>query len=133
MKTNYFLVPFLLFLSSISHAFVTESIPMGCGYSEHIFKQIPLWTQEKSQLNLSYTGKQGETGRRFLMYSDKSWVMTFEFFSQDDVEYDLSCVVQVGQSEEAYEALSSRIPELPSLRFGPSLRAEDEARLKITE
>lgn len=117
----------------ISFASVVSAVPLACGYSDFIFERIPEWTQEKAQLNFPFNGSQGETGRRFLMYSDHSWVLTFEFFSKVDPKYDVSCIVRTGLEPEAYDATTSKIESLPSMRMGPTLHAEDESRLVISE
>lgn len=125
-----YILGFLL-LTQVSYALVTDSVPVGCGYADFVFKSIPEWTQEKAQLNVPLTGQQGETGRRFLMYSDQSWILTFEFFSKEDPIYDVSCIVRTGPSEEAYDATFLHLERLPLQRLGSALRAEDEGRLKL--
>ena len=100
-------------------ALITDSLEIGCGWSDLVYEDLASRLTEKSASQFSLPAKGPESGRRLYFFSDRSWFLTFEFFNSESTSHDISCIVTHGPGETSERALNFVLDQYPSWRWGP--------------
>ncbi|MBC7742292.1 MAG: hypothetical protein H7061_08845 [Bdellovibrionaceae bacterium] len=118
MKT--FLISILLLISANSNAqsFTTNKLIMGCGLADEVYSYLNATLTEKPMMQFSLKSKGVETTRILKFYADESWFLTLEFFSNDDVADDVTCIVSKGPGKTSQAALDYVLVDYPAWHWG---------------
>ncbi len=108
----------------------------ACGRLEHINIHIDarsVGTQYRLEV---LPGIQGSTQRRLIVFSDNSWLITFDFLDEALVQDGVVCIVTAGSHRSLDTApgigLSMRVRNLPTELIGPPYdRAALERRFAL--
>ncbi len=108
------------FAATQASAPITTKLRMVCGQSDVVWKYIvSVMGEKKAIVNDGSRGRQGETIRHFLLYSDNSWVLIYDFFRRGrPSEEDQACIVASGSQETAYKSTNLLVYELPEEWMG---------------
>ncbi len=115
MKNLLFALIFLIPVVGVSadKSLITDVVQIRCGWSDSIYKDLANQLSEKSKMNFNLSSKGKETGRRLYIYSDRSWFLSFEYLSKNNVAQDISCIVAKGSGETSEDALNFILKNCP--------------------
>ncbi len=100
--------------------YITDVLEVGCGWSDLVYDNIASMIPVKAKFNMPMESKGAESGRRFFMYADLSWFVTFEFFSKVSTEKDITCIMDVGRQDTLKNSLNFNGGKVPEWKWGPS-------------
>jgi hypothetical protein len=112
-----FLFIIFVFLSSNLNA-TPHNLELGCGWSDLVYDYIKNQIKDKSKHHFPLKSQGNETGRRLFIYENADWFLTFEFFSEEDVSKDISCIVAKGTKETLESSLDYKTDVLPDWKWG---------------
>ncbi len=113
----------ILWSGAARASLVVDDIQIGCGFSDLVYADLASHLNEKSRLNLALKSQGKETGRRLYFFSDNSWFLTFEFFSEQGVDQDISCIAAKGPGNDSEQALNFVLTDYPKWRWGIAPKA----------
>lgn len=102
----------------VSRSLITDSLEVGCGWSDLAFADFAEVLREKSTMQFALKSKGLETGRRLYFFSDNSWFLTAEFFNAQSTDKDITCLIAHGAGEQSDQALDFSVKELPEWEWG---------------